>query len=157
MFSFEPIRNFYGRFERPISSLSLIAGFVFDAITLKRVDMFWENFWIIAHLVIVGTFITLIHLREVEAGGEAVDFLQRIFFADFDVGQELGKTGPATGELGERFAAGFHDAQDLQGGDEAVAGGAVVAQDDMAALFSTHVEIVLEHFRQDVLVAHGGA
>ena len=70
MFSFEPIRNFYGRFERPISSLSLIAGFVFDAITLKRVDMFWENFWIIAHLVIVGTFITLIHLREVEAGGE---------------------------------------------------------------------------------------
>ena len=32
-------RSWYGRFERPISSLSLIAGFVFDALTLKRVDL----------------------------------------------------------------------------------------------------------------------
>jgi hypothetical protein len=63
-------RNWYGRFERPISSLSLIAGFVFDALTLKRVDTLWENFWIIAHLIIVGVFIALIHLKKNEVGDE---------------------------------------------------------------------------------------
>lgn len=58
------VRNFYGRFERPISSLSLIFGFVFDALTLKRVDTLWENVWIFGHLVVIGIFIALIHARE---------------------------------------------------------------------------------------------
>ena len=71
MFFIEPIRNFYGRFERPISSLSLIAGFVFDAVTLKRVDTLWENIWILGHLIIVGLFIILIHTQENKAGDEA--------------------------------------------------------------------------------------
>ncbi len=66
----EPIRNWYARYERPISSFSLIFGFVFDAVTLRRVDMFWENFWIIAHLFIVGFFIALIHIRENQPGDE---------------------------------------------------------------------------------------
>ncbi len=66
----KPIANFYGRFERPISSLSLILGFVFDAVTLKRVDTLWENLWVLGHLLIVGIFIILVHLREVEEGGE---------------------------------------------------------------------------------------
>lgn len=63
-------RDWYGRFERPISSLSLIAGFVFDAFTLKRVDTLWENSWIVGHLIIVGVFIALIHLKENEVGDE---------------------------------------------------------------------------------------
>lgn len=70
MLFIDPIRNFYGRFERPISSFSLVFGFVFDAITLKRVDTLWENIWILGHILIVGIFITLIHLQENEAGGE---------------------------------------------------------------------------------------
>ncbi len=70
MFFIEPIRNFYGKFERPISSLSLVGGFVFDAITLRRVDTLWENVWILGHLLIIGIFITLIHLKESEAGSE---------------------------------------------------------------------------------------
>ena len=70
MFFINPIRNFYGRFERPISSLSLILGFIFDALTLKRVDMLWENVWILGHLIIIGIFITLIHLKENEAEDE---------------------------------------------------------------------------------------
>ena len=57
-------RNWYGRYERPISSLSLIFGFVFDALTLKRVDTFWENAWILIHLLAVGLCILLIHLQE---------------------------------------------------------------------------------------------
>ena len=60
----EYARGWYGRFERPISSLSLILGFVFDAITLKRVDTLWENLWVFAHLIIIGVFIALIHIKE---------------------------------------------------------------------------------------------
>ncbi|KKP86886.1 MAG: hypothetical protein UR90_C0018G0003 [Parcubacteria group bacterium GW2011_GWC1_35_8] len=70
MFFIEPIRNFYGRFERPISSLSLILGFVFDAFTLRRVDTLFENVWILGHLIILGIFIILIHIKENEAGSE---------------------------------------------------------------------------------------
>ncbi|MES2213715.1 MAG: DUF2914 domain-containing protein [Patescibacteria group bacterium] len=66
----EPFRKIYGRFERPISSLSLIAGFLFDALTLKRVDTLWENSWVLAHIVIVGVFIILIHAHEGKAGDE---------------------------------------------------------------------------------------
>ncbi|HNW71887.1 MAG TPA: DUF2914 domain-containing protein [Candidatus Paceibacterota bacterium] len=66
----EKTRNWYGRFEHPISSFSLVAGFVFDALTLKRVDMFWENIWILVHLVIVGLFILLINLQDSEKGDE---------------------------------------------------------------------------------------
>ncbi|MDQ5949302.1 MAG: hypothetical protein QG589_428 [Patescibacteria group bacterium] len=61
-------RNFYARFERPISSLSLIGGFVFDAITLKRVDTLWENVWVLGHLLIVALFIILINTNENDAG-----------------------------------------------------------------------------------------
>jgi len=66
----ETTRNWYGRFERPISSLSLLAGFFFDAFTLKRVDTLWENCWIVGHLLIVAVFIALIHLKESEEGDE---------------------------------------------------------------------------------------
>lgn len=65
------IKSWYGKYERPISSLSLIGGFVFDALTLKRVDLFWENLWVIGHLVIVGTCIVLINAISREEGDEA--------------------------------------------------------------------------------------
>jgi hypothetical protein len=61
------IRNIaahYTRFERTISSVSLFGGFAFDAITLKRVDTFWENFWVLVHLLLVAGCILLIHRRE---------------------------------------------------------------------------------------------
>lgn len=57
-------RNWYARFERPLSSLSLICGFVFDAVTLRRVDIFLDNFWVIAHLVIVTTCAVWINLLD---------------------------------------------------------------------------------------------
>ena len=70
MFFFNHIRNFYGRFERHISSFFLIAGFLFDALTLKRADALFENLFILGYLFIIGVFIILIHLKENEAGGE---------------------------------------------------------------------------------------
>ena len=67
---FSSIKNWYRKFERPISSLSLIGGFVFDALTLTRVDELWENIWVIVHLLIVGICIILIHAIEHEEGSE---------------------------------------------------------------------------------------
>jgi len=64
MFGLVTIRNWYGKFERPISSFSLLGGFIFDAIFLKRVDLFWENFWIFVHLVVVAFCIVLINLKK---------------------------------------------------------------------------------------------
>src|SRR5579864_3352928 len=58
------LRTAYARFERPISSASLFGGFAFDAVTLKRVDTFWENFWVILHLAAVGVCILLINRRK---------------------------------------------------------------------------------------------
>lgn len=67
---FTHLRNWYARFERPISSLSLVSGFVFDALTLTRVDRFWENLWVGAHLFIVAGCIVWIHTLENEGGDE---------------------------------------------------------------------------------------
>jgi len=57
-------RSWYARFERPISSLSLVGGFVFDAITLRRVDVWLDNFWVIAHLTIVTICAVWINLLD---------------------------------------------------------------------------------------------
>lgn len=72
MFVVNYLRGIYGRFERPISSLSLILGFVFDAFTLQRVDALWENIWVFGHLLIVGIFIVLVNIRD-NKGGEETD------------------------------------------------------------------------------------
>jgi hypothetical protein len=65
------VKSWYEKFERPISSLSLIGGFVFDAVTLTRVDEFWENVWVGVHLFIVAVCIILVNLQENEDGDEA--------------------------------------------------------------------------------------
>ncbi len=57
-------RSWYARFERPISSLSLVGGFVFDALTLRRVDVWLDNFWVIAHLTIVTICAVWINLLD---------------------------------------------------------------------------------------------
>ncbi len=44
--------NLYQRFEKYISAIGLIYGFIFTSLTLTRIDAFWENFWIILHLII---------------------------------------------------------------------------------------------------------
>jgi hypothetical protein len=63
---FSRARSWYSRYERPISSVSLIWGFIFDAITLTHVDHFWENVWVLGHLLIVAVAIVLIHVVEKE-------------------------------------------------------------------------------------------
>jgi len=56
--------HWYHRYDRPLSSASLIGGFVFDALTLRRVDTLWENLWVVVHLIIVAVAILLLNLDE---------------------------------------------------------------------------------------------
>ena len=44
----------YARAHISLSSVSLVSGFAFDAVTLKRIDMFWENLWVVVHLLVVA-------------------------------------------------------------------------------------------------------
>ncbi len=61
-------KNWYVRFERPISSLSLVGGFIFNAVALTRVDEFKENFWIGVHLLVVAACIVFINREENNEG-----------------------------------------------------------------------------------------
>jgi hypothetical protein len=67
----ERTRRFYAKIEAPFSSLSLIGGFVFDAVTLTRVDRFLENIWVVAHLLIVTVCALLVNLIENERNAES--------------------------------------------------------------------------------------
>ncbi len=58
------IERFYIKYDRQISSIFLVPGFIVNILTLRRVDLFWENFWIIAHIVAVGILIFQIQYEE---------------------------------------------------------------------------------------------
>ena len=55
------LNSFYKNYEYHISSIALVLGFVFDVLTLRRADAFFENFWVVFHLVVVATAILLIN------------------------------------------------------------------------------------------------
>jgi hypothetical protein len=56
---FGRVKSRYTKVSRRLSSISLFGGFVFDALTLKRIDMFRENLWVLVHLVAAGACIVL--------------------------------------------------------------------------------------------------
>ncbi|HVS79989.1 MAG TPA: DUF2914 domain-containing protein [Candidatus Paceibacterota bacterium] len=63
-FLIKHVKNWYLRFERPISSLSLVGGFIFDIFALNRVDEPLENFWVGVHLCVAALGILLLNLLE---------------------------------------------------------------------------------------------
>ncbi len=59
------LSQLYQRFEKYISVVGLIYGFIFTSLTLTRIDAFWENFWIVLHLIIaVSGIIALTFLEK---------------------------------------------------------------------------------------------
>jgi len=62
----------YKRFEKWISPIGLIYGFIFTWLTLTRVDMFLENFWIVLHLLIAAFGILALTLYENKADQKSV-------------------------------------------------------------------------------------
>lgn len=62
--------SWYKQFEKPISSVALVLGFVLDLLTIQRVDAVWENSWIIFHLLVVAVCIVLIHIKKTNQNEE---------------------------------------------------------------------------------------
>lgn len=56
--------NWYGKYERRVSSFSLFFGFIFDLLTISRLDTTWTKIYILSHIVLIGVFIILIHKKE---------------------------------------------------------------------------------------------
>lgn len=69
------VQNWYRKYERLASSISLVGGFVFDAVTLTRVDELWENIWVAIHLLVVAAAILILNLKENENKGEEMSSL----------------------------------------------------------------------------------
>ena len=57
----KPVEKFFEKHERRISSAALIAGFIFDSLTLRRIDLPFENLTILSYLVISGGGIILLN------------------------------------------------------------------------------------------------
>lgn len=58
------VTNWYGRYERRVSSISLFFGFIFDAVTITRIDATWTSVYVLAHVILIGLFIIIIHKKE---------------------------------------------------------------------------------------------
>ncbi len=55
--------QFWNRYERPLSALTLICGFTFDLLLAKRPDSIADNVLLLFYLVLAGTLIILINRR----------------------------------------------------------------------------------------------
>ncbi len=62
--SLEKLGNWYWKYERHLSSLGLISGFLFDIFTLTRVDKPLENVWIGFHIFVAAVAIIFLNLYE---------------------------------------------------------------------------------------------
>lgn len=58
------LKNLYIKYERAISAIALVSGFLFNAIFLKRVDLFWENFWVAIHILMCACAMILINYEK---------------------------------------------------------------------------------------------
>lgn len=68
------IENWFTKYERPISTISLVGGFIVDWITLQRIDTLLENFLVLARLLVVAVCIVLLNravLRTIDTEKEA--------------------------------------------------------------------------------------
>ena len=63
-FSYNNLKELFDKYESHLSSFMLIAGFIFDYLTLNRVDFIWDNILIVLHLLIIGSSIMIINLYE---------------------------------------------------------------------------------------------
>lgn len=58
------IKKFFEKYKSHLSAGTLILGFIFDYLTLKRVDFLTDNLFIVLYLVIAGVCILIINFKE---------------------------------------------------------------------------------------------
>ncbi|MBI5134401.1 MAG: DUF2914 domain-containing protein [Candidatus Taylorbacteria bacterium] len=60
----ERAKKFMLRYERYVSPVTLVLGFAFDSIMLKRIDLFFSNALLISYLFIASVCIIFLNVRE---------------------------------------------------------------------------------------------
>lgn len=73
--TFSRVKEFYEKYERYFSPVAFLAGFTWDNLTLKRIDLWFENLVLGLYLVLIFTSIVFINFREArrskfQAGGD---------------------------------------------------------------------------------------
>lgn len=63
-FSFAKIRTFYKRHERHINSVAFLVGFIFDNITLRRIDLWLDNIILLSYLAIAIASIAVFSIHD---------------------------------------------------------------------------------------------
>ncbi|MBX4181293.1 DUF2914 domain-containing protein [Candidatus Parcubacteria bacterium] len=78
------LRHWYETYERRLSVASLIGGFIFDSLTMQRVDNLWDNLWITFNIFLSAyCVIMLSRNKEREEGFWLPNILQFSFGALF--------------------------------------------------------------------------
>src|SRR3989344_761872 len=62
--SFQKLKAFFDKYESKLAALTLVFGFIFDYLTLQRVDFLVDNLFIITYLILSGASIIIIDLYE---------------------------------------------------------------------------------------------
>lgn len=58
------LKNWYEKYEERIGTGSLLTGFIFDSLTMQRIDAWRENLWIALNLLVVGFCIIFLNRKE---------------------------------------------------------------------------------------------
>lgn len=75
----QAIQVWFEKYERHLSSLALVGGFIVDALTLRRVDLLLENLAIISYLIIAAVSIVSLNIIDVRRySGKIADRLAYI-------------------------------------------------------------------------------
>ena len=66
----ENTKAFFRKYERYISPVTLAFGFIFDNLTLQRIDVFYSNALLISYLVISALSIMMLNIQESRSAGK---------------------------------------------------------------------------------------
>ena len=88
------LKDWYEHNERRVSIFSLAAGFIFDSLTLSRIDSLLDNAWLGVNLVSVAVCIILLHKHEHSSDSKNTDAIKKHFWLfnimQFNFGALLG-------------------------------------------------------------------
>lgn len=61
---FSSVKGFFVKYERYVSPVTLVVGFTFDSIMLRRIDVFFSNALLISYLIIAAISIIMLNVFE---------------------------------------------------------------------------------------------
>lgn len=85
---FDKVFSFFTKYERYVSPVTVIGGFIFDNLMLRRIDVFFSNALLISYIIISALSIVLLNIRQTkyEAENSGMIHLLLIFMMQFCLG-----------------------------------------------------------------------